>query len=134
MTSKQYENVKQQLKERPKTWLITGIAGFIGSNLLERLLTLDQAVVGLDNFSTGHERNLNEVRSIVTPEQWSRFTFIKGDIRSIDDCRQACNTVDIVLHEAALGSVPRSLADPVLTNENNITGTLNMFVAARDSK
>jgi len=115
-------------------WLITGVAGFIGSNLLETLLKLDQDVVGLDNFSTGHQHNLDEVRSLVSPEQWQRFQFIQGDIRQLNDCRRACEGIDFVLHQAALGSVPRSLADPITTNQSNIDGYLNMLVAARDAK
>jgi len=129
-----YESLKQQIKNDPKTWLVTGVAGFIGSNLLETLLKLDQRVVGLDNFSTGYQRNLNEIQSLVTQEQWTRFRFIKGDIRNFDDCQNACTGVDYVLHQAALGSVPRSLADPITTNNTNITGFLNMLVAARDAK
>ena len=127
-----YQQLLQDLPRAPKTWLITGAAGFIGSNLLETLLTLDQTVVGLDNFATGHQRNLDEVRSVVTREQWARFAFLKGDIRELEDCRRACNGVDYVLHQAALGSVPRSLADPITSNATNIDGFLNMLVAARD--
>jgi UDP-N-acetylglucosamine 4-epimerase len=126
--------VEQKLSAAPKTWLITGVAGFIGSNLLERLLTLNQKVVGLDNFSTGKKKNLDEVRANVPAEAWTNFTFHQGDIRHADTCRKACDGVDIVLHQAALGSVPRSIADPILTNENNISGFLNMLVAARDRK
>lgn len=129
----EYENVKNKLKGNPRTWLITGVAGFIGSNLLEALLKLDQQVVGLDNFLTGHRRNLEEVRALVSPEQWSQFTFIEGDIRDIGTCRTACSSVDYVLHEAALGSVPRSIENPIATNEHNLTGFLNMIVAARDA-
>lgn len=127
-------NFYSLLAGEPKTWLITGVAGFIGSNLLETLLKLDQSVVGLDNFSTGHQKNLAEVQSLVTSEQWQRFRFIEGDIRDPDACRQACEGVDFVLHQAALGSVPRSIEDPVTTNATNIDGFLNMLVAARDSK
>jgi len=129
-----FETFKQHVMAEPKTWLITGVAGFIGSNLLEALLLLDQRVVGLDNFSTGYQRNLDEVQTLVTTEQWSNFTFIQGDIRNIDDCHHACNGVNYVLHQAALGSVPRSIEDPVTTNQNNIDGFLNMLVAARDAK
>jgi UDP-N-acetylglucosamine 4-epimerase len=129
-----YEQLQQQLPKNPKTWLITGVAGFIGSNLLETLLKLDQRVVGLDNFATGHQRNLDEVQTLVTPAQWANFHFIQGDIRKLEDCQKACDGVDYVLHQAALGSVPRSLADPIATNETNITGFLNMLVAARDAK
>ncbi len=120
------------LRQTPCTWLITGAAGFIGSNLLETLLSLDQNVTGLDNFSTGFRHNLDEVRTNVTQEQWSRFRFIEGDIRDMQTCVDACRNADYVLHEAALGSVPRSIEDPVNTNANNITGFLNMLVAARD--
>ncbi|WP_257282672.1 NAD-dependent epimerase/dehydratase family protein [Endozoicomonas sp. SESOKO1] len=129
-----YEQVKQNLQASPKTWLITGVAGFIGSNLLETLLKLNQTVIGLDNFATGHQHNLAEVETLVTPEQWQRFTFIEGDIRNLADCQKACNGVDYVLHQAALGSVPRSINDPITTNEANITGFLNMLVAARDAE
>ena len=129
-----YEQIQAELRQAPKTWLITGVAGFIGSNLLETLLNLDQRVVGLDNFSTGHQRNLDEVQTLVTQDRWSNFQFIQGDIRQMADCQRACDCVDYVLHQAALGSVPRSLADPIATNETNITGFLNMLVAARDAK
>jgi len=129
-----YDELLALLPSQPRTWLVTGVAGFIGSNLLEALLRLDQRVVGLDNFSTGYQRNLDEVRSLVTPRQWDKFCFLRGDIRSLDDCRQACDGVDFVLHQAALGSVPRSIADPVATNATNIDGFLNMLVAARDAK
>ncbi|MBN6533331.1 Vi polysaccharide biosynthesis UDP-N-acetylglucosaminuronic acid C-4 epimerase TviC [Acinetobacter pittii] len=130
----QYQTICERLKQQPKTWLITGVAGFIGSNLLETLLKLDQRVFGLDNFATGHQHNLDEVQGLVTPEQWAKFTFIQGDIRNIEDCQKACETVDYVLHQAALGSVPRSIADPITTNAANITGFLNMLVAARDAQ
>lgn len=130
----QYQTVCEQLQQAPKTWLITGVAGFIGSNLLETLLKLDQTVVGLDNFATGHQHNLDEVQSLVTTEQWSRFNFIQGDIRDFADCQKACQGVDYVLHQAALGSVPRSIADPITTNAANITGFLNMLTAARDAE
>ncbi|MCU4629629.1 Vi polysaccharide biosynthesis UDP-N-acetylglucosaminuronic acid C-4 epimerase TviC [Acinetobacter variabilis] len=130
----QYQTVCEQLQQAPKTWLITGVAGFIGSNLLETLLKLDQNVVGLDNFATGHQHNLDEVQSLVKPEQWANFKFYEGDIRNFEDCQQACAGVDYVLHQAALGSVPRSIADPITTNETNISGFLNMLTAARDAK
>ena len=130
----QYQTVCEQLKQAPKTWLVTGVAGFIGSNLLETLLKLNQNVVGLDNFATGHQHNLDEVQSLVKPEQWANFSFIEGDIRHFEDCQKACVGVDYVLHEAALGSVPRSIADPITTNAANITGFLNMLTAARDAE
>lgn len=165
-----YQQLLTQLPQAPKTWLITGVAGFIGSNLLETLLKLDQRVVGLDNFATGHQRNLDEVRTLVTPQQWARFQFINGDIRNLADCREAmlykaddrsaaavasaltpsprvrgegwgegqtgqeAAPVNYVLHQAALGSVPRSLEDPITTNATNIDGFLNMLVAARDAR
>lgn len=129
-----FEHLRAELKNNTKTWLITGCAGFIGSNLLEALLKLGQNVVGLDNFATGHQHNLDEVQSLVSQEQWSRFSFIEGDIRNLDTCHDACRGVDHVLHQAALGSVPRSIADPITTNNANITGFLNMLVAARDAQ
>lgn len=130
----QYQTVCEQLKQSPKIWLVTGVAGFIGSNLLETLLKLDQTVVGLDNFATGHQHNLDEVQSLVSAAQWAKFTFYEGDIRNLEDCQKACAGVDYVLHEAALGSVPRSIADPITTNATNISGFLNMLTAARDAK
>jgi UDP-N-acetylglucosamine 4-epimerase len=129
-----YENVRHQLQSEPKTWLITGVAGFIGSNLLESLLRLDQSIVGLDNFSTGKRCNLDEVQKSVSGKQWQRFTFVEGDIRELTTCRDVCKGVDYVLHEAALGSVPRSIADPITSNESNVSGFLNMLVAARDAR
>lgn len=128
-----YAELCQQITKTPRTWLITGVAGFIGCNLLETLLMLDQRVIGLDNFATGHRRNLEEIQPRVTATQWTRFRFIEGDIRKLDDCRQACDGVEYVLHQAALGSVPRSIEDPITTNATNIGGFLNMLVAARDS-
>jgi UDP-N-acetylglucosamine 4-epimerase len=147
-----YDLLKTNLLNETKTWLITGVAGFIGSNLLETLLKLNQRVVGLDNFSTGHQGNLDEVQALVGSQQWLNFQFIEGDIRSMQDCKRAMlftyqlqkvldNTeakttyqVNYVLHQAALGSVPRSLEDPVATNQNNIDGFLNILVAARDAQ
>jgi len=128
-----YEQLLNRLPVEPKTWLVTGVAGFIGSNLLETLLKLDQNVVGLDNFATGHQRNLDEVRNSVSSDQWRRFRFIEGDIRNLEHCKEACAGIDYVLHQAALGSVPRSLKDPIATNQTNIDGFLNMLVAARDA-
>jgi len=123
-----------QLRASPRRWTITGVAGFIGSNLLEKLLSLDQEVCGLDNFATGHQHNLEDVRARVTAEQWARFTFQEGDICSIADCQRACSGSDLVLHQAALGSVPRSLENPIHTNSTNISGFLNMLTAARDAR
>jgi UDP-N-acetylglucosamine 4-epimerase len=145
-----YATTQLKLTKNPCTWLITGVAGFIGSNLLEALLKLNQRVVGLDNFATGFQHNLDEVQSLVTPAQWANFNFIQGDICNLDDCHLAMNyhpshesgnpanqesvPVDFVLHEAALGSVPRSIENPINTNNTNISGFLNMLVAARDAK
>jgi UDP-N-acetylglucosamine 4-epimerase len=128
-----YQEVLAQLNQAPQKWLITGVAGFIGSNLLETLLKNNQIVTGLDNFSTGHPHNLDQVKACVTPQQWQNFTLIEGDIRDLNTCTKACNEITYVLHEAALGSVPRSIADPINTNANNITGFLNMLVAAREA-
>ena len=129
-----YDQLTLRLRDRPACWLVTGCAGFIGSHLVETLLKLDQQVVGLDNFATGHQRNLDEIRGSVFPEQWLQFRFVNGDIRNPDDCHRVCSGVDYVLHQAALGSVPRSLTDPQTTNAANIDGFLNMLVAARDAK
>ena len=128
-----YTKLHARLIADPITWLITGVAGFIGSNLLETLLMLNQHVIGLDNFSTGYQRNLDEVKTVVAPEQWANFQFLEGDIRKLDDCYRASQGVDYILHQAALGSVPRSIEDPITTNANNINGFLNMLVAARDA-
>lgn len=117
-----------------KHWLITGVAGFIGSHLLETLLLLDQRVTGLDNFATGHSRNLRDVETSVGDERWSRFKLVEGDIRDISSCRVATSGVDYVLHQAALGSVPRSIVDPIASNDVNVVGFLNMMVAAREAK
>jgi UDP-N-acetylglucosamine 4-epimerase len=129
-----YSQLQTRLKTEPHTWLVTGVAGFIGSNLLETLLSLNQRVVGLDNFATGFQRNLDEVQTLVSPAQWANFKFVQGDIRNLEDCQKATAGVDYVLHQAALGSVPRSVADPLATNATNITGFLNMLVAARDAQ
>jgi UDP-N-acetylglucosamine/UDP-N-acetyl-alpha-D-glucosaminouronate 4-epimerase len=125
-----YHEVQQRIRNRPRTWLVTGAAGFIGSHLLESLLKLDQRVIGLDNFSLGSRDNLAAVGNAVTENQWRNFRFIEGDIRSPETCRHACRAVNVVLHQAALGSVPRSVADPIGTHDTNITGFLNMLVAA----
>ncbi len=132
MTINYYEFVQNVLSDAPKRHLITGVAGFIGSHLLEKLLKLNQQVVGLDNFLTGFRHNLAEVRSLVSEKQWGNFTFVEGDIRDLETCRRACKGVDYVMHEAALGSVPRSIEDPVATNEHNLTGFLNVILAAKD--
>ena len=128
-----FVTLEKELRTTRRTWLVTGVAGFIGSNLLETLLSLDQDVVGLDNFSTGHQRNLDEVQGLVTEDQWDRFHLVTGDITDETICMQACQGVDYVLHQAALGSVPRSIEDPIKTHASNNTGFLNMLVAARDA-
>jgi UDP-N-acetylglucosamine/UDP-N-acetylgalactosamine 4-epimerase len=132
MTS--FTDLKQALQSEPKIWLITGVAGFIGSNLLEELLKLNQTVVGLDNFATGRKENLDDVRRCVSPEQWARFEFIQGDITDFDTCSRSCKGVDFVLHQAALGSVPRSIADPIASHKANVDGFINILTAARDAK
>jgi UDP-N-acetylglucosamine/UDP-N-acetylgalactosamine 4-epimerase len=129
-----YEAVRTDLRAEPKTWLLTGVAGFIGSNLLEALLGLDQRVVGLDNFSTGRQKNLEEVRAQISPAQWARFRFLEGDISDLATCQRASAGADFVLHQAALGSVPASMANPLGAHRSNVTGFLNMVVAARDAK
>lgn len=129
-----YQICLNSLRKDPRQWLVTGVAGFIGSNLLETLLREGQYVVGLDNFATGHRRNLDLVRGIVGEAAWQRFTFAEGDIREPEDCQRACRGVDYVLHQAALGSVPRSLEDPFTSNAVNVGGFLNMLVASRDAK
>jgi UDP-N-acetylglucosamine 4-epimerase len=125
--------LRQKLSSQRSTWLVTGAAGFIGSNLLERLLLEGQSVIGLDNFSTGHQSNLDDVKCSVGSDNWQRFEFYEGDICSLPDCQQAVENVDFVLHQAALGSVPRSIEDPIRTNQSNIDGFLNMLVASRDA-
>ena len=129
-----FDALKTQLPTAPQTWLVTGVAGFIGSNLAEALLQLDQRVVGLDNFATGHQRNLDQIQASVGPERWARFSFTRGDIRDPDTCQTICKGVDYVLHQAALGSVPRSLEYPLTTHAANNTGFINMLVAARDAR
>ncbi len=133
-----YDRIKEDLRLSPKHWLVTGAAGFIGSNLIEELLVLDQHVIGLDNFATGHRYNLAEVERNVSQEQWSRFRFIEGDLCDAESVKATFanngRTVDYVLHQAALGSVPRSLADPIATNRANVDGFLAVLVAARDAK
>jgi len=129
----QYQSAMEQIENNPGTWLVTGAAGFIGSNLVESLLLLNQRVVGLDNFSTGYRQNLIDVQETVQPGQWAGFNFIEGDIRDFDTCVKICSNVDYVLHQAAIGSVPRSIEDPLYVNSNNLSGFLNMLAAARDA-
>ncbi len=122
--------LKEQVVGQQRTWLVTGCAGFIGSNLIESLLMMDQKVIGLDNFATGYRKNLDQVKAIVK-DKWDNFEFIEGDIRNRDDCAEATEKSDIVLHQAALGSVPRSIEDPLQSHDVNVTGFLNILDAAR---
>lgn len=128
-----YQKIKQELQINPKIWLVTGVAGFIGSNLIENLLKLNQRVVALDNFATGHRYNLEKVKSAVSNAQWNNFTFEEGDIRDYEFCLKMTKNIDIVLHQAALGSVPRSIDDPISSNASNATGYLNMITAAKEN-
>ncbi|MEP6663280.1 MAG: SDR family oxidoreductase [Verrucomicrobiota bacterium] len=128
-----YQEVQKQLRTDPKNWLVTGGAGFIGSNLIETLLQLNQTVVCLDNFSTGKKINLSDVQEKVSESQWQKFRLIEGDICDLPTCEEACRKVNYVLHHAALGSVPLSIADPVATNDNNVNGFVNMLTAAKNS-
>lgn len=128
-----YENALESLRENPRAWLVTGAAGFIGSGLVRALLVAGQRVVGLDNFATGKRANLEDVRRRVGEDRWRRFEFREGDIRRPEDCRDACAGVALVLHQAALGSVPRSIEDPLTTHDANVTGTVRMLLAARDA-
>jgi UDP-N-acetylglucosamine 4-epimerase len=130
---KTYEDAQQRIKARPRTWLVTGAAGFIGSHLAEALLRLGQPVVGLDNFATGKRENLELLARAAGEARMRSFRFIEGDIRSLDACRAACAGVEVILHQAALGSVPRSIEDPLGTHATNVTGFLNMLLAARDA-
>src|SRR3990170_8391778 len=129
-----YEEIKEMLRRTARSWLVTGSAGFIGSHLVEHLLRMDQKVVGLDNFSNGKRKNLDQVQDAVGVDQWKRFNFVEGNIRDLAVCRKLSYGIDFILHQAALGSVPRSLSDPVSFNDNNIMGTLNMLMAAREHK
>ena len=129
-----FAQLQSTLRAAPRRWLVTGCAGFIGSNLVEALLKLNQHVVGLDNFATGHRKNLDQLKDLVTAHQWERFHFVDGDIRMLHVCRQACVGMDYVLHQAALGSVPRSIADPINSHNTNVTGFLHLLVAARDAQ
>ena len=134
MISDYYQELRKELKSHPKVWLVTGVAGFIGSNLLEELLKLDQRVIGLDNFATGKRQNLLDVQNSCNQDQWSLFEFIEGDICEWRTCQRICDGVDYVLHQAALGSVPRSIEDPLSSNASNISGFLNMLVASKDAQ
>ena len=128
-----YNNIKEELKLDQKVWLVTGVAGFIGSNLAEALLKLNQKVISLDNFATGHRYNLDHIKNSVSPQEWDNFTFVEGDITNYDTCKSITKDVDIVLHQASLGSVPRSIDNPVVSNNANVTGFLNMLTAAKDN-
>jgi len=128
-----YNEIKKKLKKEQKTWLITGVAGFIGSNLAEALLKLNQKVVSLDNFATGHRYNLEHIKNSVTEEEWKNFTFIEGDMTNLKTCQEITKGIDIVLHQAALGSVPRSIDTPIISNHANVTGFLNILTSAKDN-
>ena len=128
-----YDALKKELLENQKLWLVTGVAGFIGSNLVETLLQLNQKVIGLDSFVTGHKYNLEHIKNSVSETEWKNFRFIEGDIRDLDTCKTVTKNVDIVLHQAALGSVPRSINDPITSNDSNATGFLNILTAAKDN-
>ena len=130
----EYDGITKKLTSQRYRWLVTGAAGFIGSNLVEALLRLNQTVVGLDNFATGHQHNLDQVQALVGSQAWRNFSFIRGDICDLPTCVTACTNVNFVLHHAALGSVPRSIEDPILSNQSNVSGFVNMLVAARDAK
>jgi UDP-N-acetylglucosamine 4-epimerase len=129
---KRYADLCEALVNEPRRWLVTGCAGFIGSALLERLLDLGQEVVGVDNFSSGHRRNLEHVLAI-HPDQRLQFKLIEGDITDPGVCRAAVADVDVVLHQAAIGSVPRSIADPARYHATNVTGFVNLMLAVRDA-
>lgn len=129
----QYDKVKKELQKNPKIWLVTGCAGFIGSNLIETLLKLNQKVLGLDNFATGHKHNLVHVKESVSKEKWENFKFIEGDVCNLETCIEITKGVDIVLHQAALGSVPRSIDNPINSNASNVSGFLNMVTASKDN-
>ena len=128
-----YEDLKQRVRGEPQRWLVTGAAGFIGSNIVETLLRLDQQVTGLDSFATGHRGNLEQVRALVSEAQWRRFEFVEGDIRELEACRWACRGAKYVLHQAALGRVVRSIEDPLSSHQSNVSGFVNMLIAARDA-
>lgn len=128
-----YDEIKKELLQNQRTWLVTGVAGFIGSNLAEELLKLNQKVIGLDNFSTGYKHNLEHIKNSINSEIWQNFKFIEGDIRDFDTCLKITEGVDIVLHQAALGSVPRSIDNPINSNASNVTGFLNMLTASKEN-
>ena len=134
MTADANDDLASQLSNIEGRWLVTGAAGFIGSNIVESLLNAGQEVVGLDNFATGHRSNLEEIGENVGPERWARFTMIEADIRDREACARAVDSVDYVLHQAALGSVPRSMADPLKSHDSNVNGFINMLDAARQAK
>lgn len=127
-----YASLIDGLEAKPRRWLVTGAAGFIGSHLVEALLCHGQRVVGLDDFSTGKRENLEDIQKQVGIQAWERFSFVEGDICDFETAARACQGVDCVLHQAALGSVPRSIADPLRTNRANVDGFLCMLTAAKE--
>ena len=129
-----YDTLQKKLRAEPRIWLVTGAAGFIGSHLVQKLLSLGQRVVGIDNFATGQRLNLSQVKASIPAGQWRDFQFLEGDIRDLATCQKACEGVDYLLHQAALGSVPRSIEDPITSHESNVTGFVNILVAARDRR
>ncbi|MEA2111204.1 MAG: SDR family oxidoreductase [Campylobacterota bacterium] len=129
----QFNTLLESFKTQQRQWLVTGCAGFIGSNLAEFLLRHNQKVIGLDNFSTGHQKNIDAIRNSIDTEFHKNFTFVEGDICDYSTCKKICHNVDIILHQAALGSVPRSLKDPITSNLSNVTGFLNLLTAAKDA-
>jgi UDP-N-acetylglucosamine 4-epimerase len=130
MARPRYDEVCRALEAEPRRWLVTGAAGFIGSALVEKLLALGQHVVGLDSFVTGHRHNLDDVRAVVGDQAMRRFQLVEGDIRDLETCRRAMAEIDVVLHQAALGSVPRSIQDPIASHQCNVDGTVNVLWAA----
>ena len=133
MTNNKFKNLETFLKKKQKKWLITGVAGFIGSNLLEKLLLLDQKVIGIDNLSTGYLENLKNVKKIVGLKRWKNFKFTKGDVSNLKDCQKVIKNVEIVLHQAAKGSIPKSTKNPIATNNDNITGFLNILNTSKNN-
>ncbi len=128
-----YEQCLEDLRAQPRKWLVTGCSGFIGSHIVETLLGLGQRVIGVDNLATGSQANINDVLEKVGSEAWAKFTFLEGDVRNLVTCRAACAGVDAVVHQAGFVSVPLSMQKPLDCHATNVTGTLNLLLAARDA-